>query len=155
MSIAKRVTYLKGLAEGLNLGHDTKEEKILQVMIEILEDISAELEELADDVTALDDDMSVLIEDLESLEEDLEYMFSEEDDEEDEPGCCPAQSAPLPSAPAASGNGRKNGNGHKQQFYAVKCPTCQSEITIDDDVLKQGVIDCPNCGERLELDTEE
>jgi len=145
MSIAKRVTYLKGLAEGLGLGNETKEEKVLQVMIEILEDISTEMEELAEDVASLDDDVSVLVEDM----QDMEDMLFEGDDE-DEPH----------AHSHAGGNGCcdrtvKNGKNGKQQFYAVTCPSCQSEINIDEDVLKRGKIDCPSCKEHLELDLED
>ena len=137
MSIGKRVTYLKGLAEGLNLGNDTKEEKLLRVIIEILEDMAVEIEDLAEDVVSLDDDVSVLVEDM----QDLEDMYF---DDEDEPDCC------CPSSPAP---GVKNGNGHSHhQVYEVECPSCQSEITIDEDVLKKGSMDCPNCGEFLEFE---
>jgi len=126
-SIGKRVTYLKGLAEGLNLGNDTREQKLLGVIIEILGEISTELEELQEDVTALNEDMDVLVEDMQELED---MCFEDETGDE---SCC--------------------SHDHKQhQFYAVKCPSCQSEITIDEDVLDTGAIDCPNCGEHLELE---
>ena len=133
MSIAKRVTYLKGLAEGLGLGNTTKEEKVLQMMIEILEEMAVEIEDLAEDVVSLDDDVSVLVEDMQDLED---MLFEDEDENGDESdnGCCQSKG--------------------KNQFYAVTCPSCQSDITIDEDVLKRGVIDCPNCNEHLELDSE-
>ena len=141
MSIGKRVTYLKGLAEGLNLGNDTKEEKLLRVIIEILEDMAVEIEDLADSVVSLDDDVSVLVEDM----QDLEDMFFDDEDDEEADCCCP----PPPVSSAKSGN---ENEGTQHQLYAVECPSCQSEITIDEDVLKKGSIDCPNCGELLEFE---
>ena len=148
MSIAKRVTYLKGLTEGLGLGNDTKEEKIIRVMIEILEDIAAELEEVAEDITALDDDVSVLVEDMQELED----LFFE--DEIDASRDCPLSAVPFYDSPGLNGGPNKADEEKKPepQFYVVQCPTCHEEITIDDDVLAQGAIDCPNCGERLELE---
>ena len=143
MSIAKRVTYLKGLAEGLGLGHDTKEEKILHIIMEILEDIAVELEAVAEDVTVLDDDMSVLVEDMQNLED----MFFEE--EVDEHCGCPAPSA---GSGGANKPEKRERTQPEPQFYTVQCPACDDEITIDDGVLAQGAIDCPNCGERLELE---
>ncbi|MCL2567844.1 MAG: hypothetical protein FWE12_00185 [Oscillospiraceae bacterium] len=160
MSIAKRVTYLKGMAEGLNLGKDTKEEKILQVIIEILEDISVELEDLTEDVLSLDDDMSAIIEDV----QDIEDVLFEDEKEPCACGCdrcgCGNESAqsdiPAPQPPAyTSGPALNFTNGKHQkkpQLYAVQCPSCQNEMQIDDEVLRRGTLTCPNCGERLELE---
>ena len=180
MSIAKRVTYLKGLTEGLSLGNDTKEEKILRVIIEVLGDMAAEIEELQEDVKSLDEDMSALVEDVEELAEEMEELADEmeeliEDVEELEDAldeveisgdcCCesndhshtpPVVPTPVVAAPpsgrANGRTGRQNKAAKQPQFFEVECPSCQNEITIDEDVLGLGVIDCPNCGERMELE---
>ena len=39
--------------------------------------------------------------------------------------------------------------------YEVTCPACNNTITIDEDVLALGKIQCPNCGEMLEFDAGE
>ena len=135
MSITKRVTYLRGMVEGLELERETKEQKVLHGIIEILDAIAVELEDLDADVMALDDDVSVLVEDMQDLED---TVF-----EADEPDCC------CPSPPSS------HHHHNKPQFYTVQCPSCDNEITIDEDVLNMGVIDCPSCGEKLELDAEE
>jgi ribosomal protein S27E/FtsZ-binding cell division protein ZapB len=173
MSIAGRVTYLKGLAEGLNLGNDTKEEKILRVIIEVLVDLSTEVEELKGDVQTLDEDLGALVEDLEELVEEVEDLGKDVDElGEDVEGleashgeaCCCATAPPsapvsAPVTPVVSGrtSGRAGGRQakNKPQFFEVECPSCENEITIDEDVLGLGIIDCPNCGERLELDVED
>jgi len=142
MSIGKRVTYLKGLAEGLNLGNGTKEEKLLRVIIEILEDMAAEIEDLAEDVVNLDDDVSVLVEDM----QDLEDMYFDDEDGDEAPDCC------CPSSPASSAKNDDGSGDGQHQFYTAECPSCQSEITIDEDVLKKGSMNCPNCGEFLEFE---
>jgi hypothetical protein len=36
----------------------------------------------------------------------------------------------------------------------VTCPACDNTITIDEDVLALGKIQCPSCGEILEFDFE-
>ena len=141
MSIRNRVTYLKGLAEGLNLGSDTKEEKLLRVVIEVLEEISVELQALAEEVESLDEDVNILVEDM----QDLEDMYFDDDEEASESSACCA----LPPLANAKSGGS---NDKKPQFYEVECPSCQSEITIDEDVLRGGSIECPNCGELLELE---
>jgi len=149
MSIAKRITYLKGLAEGLGLGRDTKEEKILQVMIEILDDISLELTELKEEIISLDEDVCELAEGVDELEDTL-Y-------EEPESCVCPSAAAPA-APPVASGHAHEKANVQLAKpplFYSVVCPSCQNEITVDEDVLDLGAIDCPNCGEKLEFDLDE
>ena len=124
MSIIKRVAYLKGLAEGLELGQHTKEEKILAVIIDILEDISADLEDVKSDVLTLDDDIERLSEEMHDLEDAL-LDAEEEELEESEP-----------------------------QFFELSCPSCHNEITVDADMLHLGAISCPGCNETLEFDLE-
>jgi len=158
MSLAKRITYLKGLAEGLGLGRDTKEEKILHVMIGILEDMTVELAELKEEIIALDDDINALSEGVEDLEDFLEDC--EEEEHSHKHGCSAAShptsnlgmTQPTMQVPMSEPPEQLE---VKPLFYAVSCPRCSNEITIDEDVLALGEIDCPNCGERLEFDLED
>lgn len=39
--------------------------------------------------------------------------------------------------------------------YEVECPVCGDVISIDEDLLEEGAIDCPNCGENLEFDFDD
>lgn len=133
MSIGKRVTYLKGLVEGLSLGSSTKEEKILHAIIDILVDISVEIEGLEKTVEQIDDDVTILAEELEDLLD------------EDDCGCSTHQHE----------HAHQHEPGHGPLFYTVCCPDCQNEITIDDEVLQLGTISCPNCNETLELEFDD
>lgn len=127
MSIVKRVAYLKGLAEGLDLGRHTKEEKVLAVIIDILEDMALEFEEVKGDVLSLSDDVDQLCEDIHALEDSLlEEALDEGEDALDEP-----------------------------EFIDIQCPSCKNELTIDEDMLGLGAINCPNCDETLEFDFED
>ncbi len=36
--------------------------------------------------------------------------------------------------------------------YEVECPTCHDIIYLDDEMIDEGGIKCPNCGEELEFD---
>ena len=43
-----------------------------------------------------------------------------------------------------------------ENYDSPICPVCGEEITIDEDIRKEGSIKCPGCGELLEFeDTEE
>ena len=39
-------------------------------------------------------------------------------------------------------------------FYEITCPGCGETITIDNGILEDGAMDCPNCGKKLEFDIE-
>jgi len=134
MSIGKRVTYLRGLVEGLSLGSSTKEEKILHAIIGILDDISEEMEVLEHTVEQLDDDVTVLAEAVESL-----VGLADDCD------CCTPEHHSHPP----------HDKDDTPTFYTVCCPSCQDEINIDEEVLNRGTIDCPNCSETLEFEFDE
>ena len=40
-------------------------------------------------------------------------------------------------------------------FFEVTCPACEKTITVDEDVLNLGSIQCPNCGEMMEFEFDE
>lgn len=124
MSMGESVSYLKGLAEGLNIDKSTSEGKLLLAIVDVLDDMAAEIaeiEEAADEQAEL---LDIIDEDLGSLEEDF-YGDEDEDDDED---CCDGD------------------------LYEVTCPNCGDEIYLDEDMLLEGNTNCPNCGEKLEFD---
>jgi hypothetical protein len=83
MTISERVAYLKGLAEGLNLGSDTKEAKLFNAIIDVLEDIALELEEDADRLDVLDEDLANVEDIVYDLEDEWDDAWNEEEDEDD------------------------------------------------------------------------
>ena len=40
----------------------------------------------------------------------------------------------------------------EEDYFEVACPNCEEPLTIDDEVLAEGVIQCPNCEEKFSLD---
>lgn len=130
MTITEKVSYLKGLAEGLKLDETTKEGQILKVMIEALEDIALTVSDLEDNVAELGEYVESIDDDLSEVEEELfgdEDDYDDEDDDEDE----------------------------DDQYYEVECPTCREVIYLDQELADKDEIKCPNCGEKLELDFSE
>ena len=170
MSIGKRVTYLKGLAEGLGLGKETKEERILQLMMELIEDIALEIDELKQIVHDLDDDVIDLAEGVQEIEDELydeDELWQEEEDT-----CCNHHSHRAPRTVIQEAKAPKLVQTHAPaaaptiaavapplvrapQLYAVNCPRCANELTVDEEILDEGFVDCPGCGERLEFDLED
>jgi DNA-directed RNA polymerase subunit RPC12/RpoP len=79
-NLKEKVSYLKGLSDGLGITHDTKEGKLLIAIIDVLDDMSIAVDDLQDTQEELDEYVEAIDEDLAKLEDDI----YEEDDEEDE-----------------------------------------------------------------------
>ena len=124
MTTSEKVAYLKGLAEGLGFDKESKEGRILDAILDILKDVAHDIEDLEDNAYELGEAIDQVSDDLSDIE-DIVYDLDDEDDEDD---------------------------GEEPVFYEVTCPACENTITIDEDVLNLGSIECPNCGETLEFE---
>ena len=128
-NLSDRVSYLKGLAEGLKLDTEKNEGKLIEKILELLGDISGEIEALKEDHDDLSSYVEAIDNDLSDLEdavlEDDDSDYSDEDDEEEE---------------------EDNDDG----LVEYTCPHCGEEMTFevdsfdfDEDYL------CPNCHQPL------
>lgn len=127
--IEKKVAYLKGLAEGLALDESKPETKIINAMLDVLD-------ELAMSVTDLEDAMDIFSEQLDAVDEDLDelenFVYEELDD------CCCDDCC----------------DDDEEEYYDVECPSCGEVICVDRDILEEGSINCPQCNELLEFEVE-
>lgn len=135
MTVTERVAYLKGLAEGMELDTSSKEGKLLSAIIDVLEDIAFEVSDLGDELSELEEQVDMVDEDLDTLEE-IVYDDDEDDCDDCDCDCC-------------------CGDDDEDELYEVVCPSCGDLIYLDGEMLADGAIDCPNCGENLEFDVEE
>ena len=129
MKNTERVSYIRGLTEGLELDTDKKEVKVLNAIIDLLDDLAFSMSEMEENLNDVVDQVDAIDEDLGSLEDDF-YDEDEEDDEEDsneEDGC----------------------------YYEVTCPNCNETVCLSEDLVQKGQMECPNCGEMLEFDFDE
>ncbi len=128
--IEKKVAYLKGLAEGLALDENKPETKIINAMLDVLD-------ELAMSVTDLEDAMDIFSEQLDAVDEDLDelenFVYEELDD-----CCCDDCDC----------------DDDEEEYYDVECPSCGEVICVDRDILEEGSINCPQCNELLEFEVE-
>ena len=141
MTTPEKVAYLKGLMEGMELDTGSKEGKLFSMIAEILEDLALDVEDIEDNTYDLAEELDALSDDVSDLE-DIVYDDDEDEDDDDEDdasccGCCCAEDDEDPV------------------FFEVTCPSCDKTITVDEDVLNLGSIQCPNCGEMMEFDIEE
>ena len=162
MTIVEKAAYLKGLAEGLGVESDSRDGKLWAVLSDLLSDIAHEIEDLqsaqldmADVIDDLGEELAMVEEQvfdldapelfdpglIEDDEDDEDEDFdagedADEDDDEDE-----VDIIELPRFDSV--------------MYDVTCPVCGTEITLDEEMLAEGSIDCPGCGETLEFDLQD
>lgn len=134
MTITEKAAYIKGLAEGLNIDDSTKEGKVINAIIDLLSDIAIDLEDTEDACAELAEQINAVDEDLAELEDFIYEEYEDEDEDECE-GCC--------------------GCDDDDELYEVECPNCHDVIYIDDRMLEDEGMTCPNCGTNLEFDLEE
>ena len=130
MTLTEKVAYLKGLAEGLALDESKPETKVINAMIDILDDLALTVADLEDGLDIFSEQLDAVDEDLDELEG---FVYEEFDDDDCDCGCC---------------------GDDDEDYYDVECPTCGEVIEIDADILEEGSINCPNCNELLEFECE-
>ena len=129
MNLTEKAAYLKGLAEGLNVNTDDDMGKLVLALIDVIDDIALTVADLEDELAETRDYIEEIDEDLGAVEEDL----YDDDDDDDEYDCCCGD----------------------DDFYEVECPACHETICLDEDMLCEGEIECPNCGTDLEFDFDD
>ena len=126
-NLSDRVSYLKGLAEGLKLDTDKNEGKLIEKILEVLSDITAEITSIREDHDDLSSYVEAIDNDLSDLEDAVMDDGGEEDfDDEDDDG------------------------NEDDGVVEYTCPHCGEEMTFevdsfdfDEDYL------CPNCHQPL------
>ena len=138
MTTSEKVAYLKGLAEGLGIDKETKEGRVLGAIMDILEDMAHDIEDLEENAWELGEAIDQVSDDLADIEDIVYDVDDDDDDDDDDEDCCGC---------CCDGD-----EDEEPTFYEVTCPACENTITIDEDVLALGSIECPNCGETLEFE---
>ncbi len=130
MDICEKIAYIKGLAEGLGIDEATKEGKVLNAIIDLLEDITEEICEIEDGCDELMEQIDAVDEDLSALED----IIYEDDDDCD---CCDCDECDEIC---------------EDEVYEIECPVCNDIIYLDGEMLEEEGMICPNCGTELEFD---
>lgn len=145
MNLSARISYIKGLAEGLNLDENKDEVKVLNEIIDFLGQLADEVEELeecydesVDIVDTLNDDLSML--------EDVVYGDDDEDLDKFScstgcKGCCTSQNDDSTDEADVP-------------MYEVTCPQCNKKIAVSENQLLTGEVECPDCDAVLEFDLD-
>lgn len=134
MNLTKKAAYIKGLVEGLELDPKDKQTKVLKALVDLVNEMADEIVQLEQSYDDVCDQIDAIDEDLAGVED---LLYDEYDDDDTcECGYC------------SSGD-------DSDMAYEVVCPSCGTEIGLTEDLLNEGGIECPKCGEALEFDYDE
>ena len=131
MELKEKVAYIKGMMEGMEFDTATKEGKLLAAVVDVLEEMAKEVTNIDEDVDTLYDEVDAMSEDLEDVEN---FLFDEDGGDEDEDDYDEEYEAGL---------------------YEITCPQCGEVVCVDEDMLANDDLACPNCGTKFEVDFSE
>ncbi len=136
--MSEKVSYLKGLAEGLGVDAETAQGKLIYAMMETLEAIAESGDETEQRLTELEEYVEEIDSDVSDMEEAL---FSDEDDEDD---------GDLDDEDEDDDD--ENGDG----LIEYECPHCGTVIFFDEEAFEmEEEHRCPNCHRKVLSEDED
>lgn len=126
-SIKEKVSYIRGLSDGLDINDSSKEGKVIKAIINVLDEIADSIEDMDTVQEELNEYVEAIDEDLADVEEFLYEEDEDDDDEEDDDG-----------------------------FVEVECPNCHETVYLDEDLFddEDEEITCPNCHEPIHFECD-
>lgn len=145
MTLTEKIAYIRGLADGLKLDESKDEVKVINAMMELLEDMAVSIADLEDFTDEMSLQLDEVDEDLATLEDEIYEDYCDCcDDDCDCCDCCDDDCGCFDDDCDCD-----------CVYYEVTCPNCEQTICVDEDSLLEGEIQCPSCGEILEFDFSE
>lgn len=117
MTVTEKVAYLKGLASGLELDANDKTVKLLNAIIDTLDEMAEAMSELELDVVDVCDQVDAVDEDLAEVED---YLFENDDEDDDdlyEINCPECDESMIVSIDMLDGT--------------IECSNCGAELRLD------------------------
>ncbi len=130
----ERVSYLRGLVDGLQITEETGEGKLLVKVVDVLEEFADAVNELAEIHDELDEYVECIDEDLADVEDEVFEGLYDDDDYDDD-----------------------YYYDDDEDYIEVECPHCGHTVFVEEEVLGDEDTDiiCPNCHEPIYLDYAE
>ena len=153
-NLGKKVGYLKGLMEGMDIDLNSANGKLMTGIVELLGELSDRVEvidELLDDlndyVESIDDDLAEL--EGEHGDEDGELNFFDDDEDEDFDDAFGDGEDKLHLLRANDGDAKADEDEDDSALAGRLCPKCGRMFftALDDD--GEAEYACPHCGERI------
>lgn len=131
MKLTEKMSYLQGMLDGLDIDTSTKEGKLLVQMTEVMHEMVMCVDDSQTQVTSLQSFAISLI----LIWEKWKRIFTTQmiviaaiEDDYDDFGFV------------------------SDELYEVCCPNCGETVILDESMIEEGSIDCPECGLNLEFD---
>ncbi len=148
-NLSDKVSYLRGLAEGLKVEDGTNEGRLIKQLIDVLAEAVEEIDELHeafdelnDYVESIDDDLS----ELEDWDDDFDYDDEDEDDEDDDDFEDEEDDEDL----VEYFDDDRDDDG-ASMYVGCICPKCHGMFCVDayEDEDNQMYV-CPHCNQTVE-----
>ena len=122
--LSERVSYLRGVADGLKINEETSEGKLLKLIIDVI------------------DDIAVSVEDAEDTQNEILDAVDEIGDRLDEAEGCIYKEQKMQTP------------DEELEYAELECPNCGAEIELDRAVIEEdrNVLVCPNCKEEIKIE---
>lgn len=127
MELKEQISYLQGLADGLDITKESKEGRLIREMLDVLSGMADSLTDLEARQEEMEEYAEAISEDLSDLEDEV-YDDEDDDDDDDECSC----------------------GCHADGFIDVECPKCHEVVCFEEGILDDedvAEVTCPNCGE--------
>lgn len=116
----EKVAYLKGVADGMELGQD-KYGKLFHLIIDTLEEMAETIDENEEAIIDMDECIDDICEELSDIDECIDALIDDDYDDEDD---------------------------FEDGFIEIDCPHCGETIFYDQSMLEsEDALICPNCNE--------
>ena len=144
--LAERVSYLRGLVDGINLDKDAPESRIFDEILELLDDMATSIEGLEEKQDEAIEELANTQEDVDGLYSILEDEYLDEDDDYDDDYDDSDDEDGEWEIYDEAGEYTEN----------LQCPNCGEVLPVDLDLIDEGeiVIKCPECGEDVTIFAE-
>ena len=135
MTLNEKASYIKGLADGMELDTTKKEGKLLAALLDLVDEMAQTITDLEEDVETLNDYIEEIDEDLGDVEE---LLYDEDEDEDDDFEC--------------DGNCDLCDEDCElcdDDYFEIECPSCGEVVCFDSTIDPEELV-CPACGEKFE-----
>ncbi len=142
-----KVSYVKGLAEGLEI-EDDKTKKLISEIINVLDEMAEAINDLKITMDDTQEYVESIDEDLGELEE--EFYDDDDDDDDDFDDYEDYDDDDFDY----DFNDDEEFDFCDEDFIETDCPYCHETVYIDEDFIDDGKAECPNCKAVIEFNTE-
>lgn len=143
MKLTEKASYLKGLAEGMELDTTTKEGKMIAALLDLTNELAQAVADIQEDIEEIDSDLQELEDYAEELDDDLAdveaFLDGDEEEEEDED---------LDDDEDCDGDCENCSGCDDTDYYEIVCPSCGETVCFDE-TLDPENLTCPACGEKF------